>query len=152
MRFILLIVFLTMTGSGLLANLNQLTGKERQPLLTREEIEFASFVRGSTDEASIIAVGLQHNHPVPMLTGRQVVMSYPGWLWSHGYDYSERESDLRAIYALSSDVTRLIEKYGIDFVVVGPNETFQLGANRDAFRSMFRSVGGTANYELFSVR
>ena len=151
-RFILVIVFLTMIGSGLLANLNQLTGKERQPLLTREEIEFASLVRASTDEASLIAVGLQHNHPVPMLTGRQVVMSYPGWLWSHGYDYGERESDLRAIYALSPEAARLIEKYGIDFVVVGPNETFHLGANRDAFRSMFRSVGGTSNYELFSVR
>ena len=151
-RFILLMAFLSMIGSGLLANLSQLTGKERQPLLTREEIEFASLVRSSTEKGSLIAVGLQHNHPVPMLTGRQVVMSYPGWLWSHGYDYSERESDLRAIFAMSPEAPRLIEKYGIDFVVVGPNETFQLGANREAFRSRFRSVGSTANYELFSIR
>lgn len=151
-RFLLAVTFLTMTASGLLANLGQLTGKERQPMLSREEIEFAALVRSNTEAGSVIAVGLQHNHPVPMLTGRQVMMSYPGWLWSHGYDYSEREADLRSIYALAPDAPRLIEKYGIDYVVVGPNESFQLGANRDAFRSSFRSVGSTANYELFSVR
>lgn len=151
-RFLISLAFLTMTGSGLLANLHQSQGHERHLLLTREEQEFASEVRRVTDADSLIAVGLQHNHPVPMLAGRPVLMSYPGWLWSHGRDYRERELDLRAIYSMQYDAPQKIERYGVDFIVVGPNEISQLGADRAAFRSRFRSVVSTARYELFAVR
>ena len=131
---------------------NQVLGNERQLLLTVEEKQFASEVRKATSSKSLVAVGLQHNHPVPVLAGRRVVMGYPGWLWSQGYDYRQRESDLRSIYGLGVDVSRTIDTYGIDYVVVGPNEVAQLGANRAAFASRFPSLAKTANYELFAVR
>ncbi|HUF17792.1 MAG TPA: hypothetical protein VMS12_07095 [Thermoanaerobaculia bacterium] len=151
-RFLISLVVMTMIGSGLLANLNQLLGRERQLVLTSEELEFAARVEAQTEPRSLIAVGIQHNHPVPMLSGRPVLMSYPGWLWSHGRDYRQRELDLQSIYRMGPDAGRKLEEYGIDYIVVGPSEMSQLGADRGAFRQRFRSVISTANYELFALR
>ncbi len=151
-RFMITLVMLTMIASGVLANLNQLRGRERQLMLTSEELDFASQVKTSTAPGSLIAVGLQHNHPVPMLSGRPVLMSYPGWLWSHGRDYREREEDLRTIYRIGPEAMQKIEQYKVDYIVVGPNEQSQLGADRGMMASRFQSVVSTANYELFAVQ
>jgi uncharacterized membrane protein len=100
----------------------------------------------------VFAVGLQHNHPVPMLAGRRVVMSYPGWLWSQGMDYAQRERDLRAMFALGPRTPELFEVYGVDYVVIGPEERTRLGANLEAYRARYPRVVRTIQYEVFVVR
>jgi hypothetical protein len=141
----------TMILSGLLLNLYQLRGEDRHLLLTSEEVQLASTVRAQTPPRAIFAVGLQHSHPISTLAGRRVMMGYPGWLWSHGYDYTQRERDLRAIYLFSPDTPRLLRTYGVDYVVIGPNERQELKANEAAFREHYPMVISTANYEVFKV-
>jgi hypothetical protein len=143
---------LSMTLSGLLANLNQALGRERVLLLTAEELDLSSRLRESAPAESIFAVGLQHNHPVTMLTGRKAVMGYGGWLWSQGYDYAERERDLREIYALASRAPELMNKYGITHVVVGPWERFNFGVYPEMFRARYPAAVETTNYSVFDVR
>jgi hypothetical protein len=90
-RLLVIATILTMTLSGLLENLEQMLGRDRQLLLTREELGLAESVRRVTEPHAIFVAGLQHNHPVPMLAGRRVVTSYPGWTWSQGVDTRQRE-------------------------------------------------------------
>ena len=142
---------ITMTLSGSLQNLQQLLGKNRHRFLSTEELKLAEMVRIETSPHALFAVGLQHNHPVPVMTGRRVVMSYPGWLWSHGVDYRARESDLRAILSLEPESQKLMSEYGVDYVVVGPYERDRLGADPAKFRERYPSVIGTENYEIFAV-
>jgi hypothetical protein len=151
-RGMLAVVVLTMTLSGLLINLHQLLGKDRYQLANLEEIAVAEAIRLQTPEQAVFAVGLQNNHPVPMLTGRSVVMSYPGWLWTHGIDVTERERDLREIYALSENAPALLQKYRVDYVVIGPNERNDLAANVPAFQARYPNVISTPNYAVFDVR
>jgi hypothetical protein len=151
-RGLLLITLLTMTLSGLLINLNQLLGRDRYQLANTEEIDLAAAIRAQTPERAVFAVGLQNNHPVPMLTGRSVVMSYPGWLWTHGIDVTDRERDLREIYALSEQTPALLERYGVDYVVIGPNERNELAANVAAFQERYPNVISTSNYAVYDVR
>jgi len=141
-----------MTLSGLLENLEQLLGRDRHLLLTREEVNLADAVRQATDPHAIFAAGLQHNHPIPMLSGRRVLMSFPGWMWSQGADTKQREQDLRAILALSPTARELIAKYRVDFVVIGPNEKDKLGANLDGYRRSFPTAVRSGNYDVFDVR
>ncbi|HEX2186313.1 MAG TPA: hypothetical protein VHN78_12495, partial [Chloroflexota bacterium] len=141
---------LVMTLPGLLANLNQLLGKDRHLLLTAEELRVAAAVREQTPRRSVFAVGLQHNHPVTVMTGRPVVMGYPGWLWTHGYDYTERERDLRTIYAFGPNAPELLKKYGVSFLVMGPTERQQLGGDSAAYRRHYRTIVRSANYEVFA--
>jgi hypothetical protein len=151
-RWFLIATVLTMTLSGLLENLEQLLGRDRRLLLTREEVGLAETVRRETDPHAIFAAGLQHNHPIPMLSGRRVLMSFPGWMWSQGADTKQREQDLRAILTLSPTAKELIESYRVDYVVIGPNEKEKLGADLEGYRRGFPTIARTDSYDVFDVR
>ncbi len=87
-----------------------------------EEIEMAAWVRENTASDSVFLTGSAHNHPIPALTGRQRVMGYEGWLWSHGIDWtsiSARKKDISAMYRGDYN---LFEEYGVDYVCIGPYE------------------------------
>jgi len=87
-----------------------------------EEVRVAEWVRENTPSESVFLTGSAHNHPIPSLAGRQRVMGYEGWLWSHGINWTkinERKRDEIAIY--SGDFT-LLDDYGVDYVCVGPYE------------------------------
>lgn len=151
-RAFLVATVLTMTLSGLLENLSQLLGRDRHLMLTREEVGLADEVRRLTKPHAIFAAGLQHNHPVPVLAGRRVLMSYPGWMWTQGADTRKREQDLRRIFALSPEAKALLTEYGVDYVVIGPNEKDAMRADPDAYRRTYRTILKTDNYEVFDVK
>ena len=150
-RVLLVIAVATMTLSGALQNLQQLLGKDRHRFLTADELELAERVRAETDPHAVFAVGLQHNHPVPVMTGRRVMMTFPGWLWSQGVDYVQRETDLRAIFSLAPEAEELIARYGIDYVVVGPDERKRFDADPAEFRARYPGVIRTNDYEVFAT-
>jgi hypothetical protein len=147
----LAVLVLTLTASGLLENVDQARGKQRNVLLTAEEIDFARRVRETTEPHVLFVTGLKHNHPVPVLSGRRVLMGYGGWLWSQGIDYSLREQELRAILKLAPDAGALLARHGVAYVVVGPDERERMGADPTAWRARYPSVLKTESYELFSV-
>ena len=151
-RSVLLGVVATMILSGLLLNFQQLIGKDRNTLLSAEELRVAEQVRALTPEHAVFATGLQHNHPVTVMAGRTVVMGYPGWLFAFGLDYSQRERDLRAIYALAANTPALFQQYDVEYVVIGPNERQNLKPNVEAYRGRYQRIISTDNYEVFKVR
>jgi len=144
-------VTLSLILSGVLVNLHQAEGHDRLLLLTPEELEVAARVRDETPIGSLIATGLQHNHPVPIMSGRNVVMGYPGWLWPRGIESGSREQDLRAIYALAPNAADLIAHYGIDYVVIGPWERDNFAADPALWRPRYPVVIETPNYVVFEV-
>ena len=81
-----------------------------------------------------------------------MVMSYPGWLWSHGYEYAERERDLRELYQLSPQAPAIVSKYGIDYLVIGPWERNEFRPDEDRFRQTYPRVLSTNDYEVFRLR
>ncbi|HXV77852.1 MAG TPA: hypothetical protein VD788_16195 [Candidatus Polarisedimenticolaceae bacterium] len=137
--------------SGVLQNFHQLLGLDRNRLLTRDELTLADRVREATDPHARFLTGQQHNHPIHVMAGRAVVLGYPGWLWSQGYDYRARQQDVRSMYALDGDAVRLLEHYAVDYVVVGPWEREKLAGDPEAFRSRYPSVIRTESYEVFAV-
>lgn len=151
LRTLIVVTVATMVLSGVLENLSQLLGRDRRLLLSREELRVAETVRAVTPAHAVLAVGLQHNHPVAVLSGRRVMMSYPGWTWSQGVDSSQRERDLRAILAFAPGASDLMARYGVTYVVVGPNEREKCGADLEAYRAHFARVVRTDNYEVFDV-
>ena len=142
----------TMILSGLLVNYQQLAGKDRNQMLSAEELRVAEQVRERTPPHATFAVSFQHNHPVPVMAGRRVVMSYPGWLFAFGVSYQERERDVRAIYALAPDTAALVQKYDVDYVVIGPGEEQEFTPNLVLFRSRYPRIINTGSYEIFKVR
>jgi hypothetical protein len=146
------ICLVTMLLSGVLEDVNQALGKDRYGLINAEELEVAQRVRQLTPPDAVFAAGIQNNHPVPTMAGRRVMMGYPGWLWTEGLPYGGREADLRMLYAFGDESARIIvDRYDLDYLVLGPNERETLGANEDALRAAFPTVITTENYEILDL-
>jgi hypothetical protein len=73
-------------------------------------------------------------------------------LWSHGYDFSAREADVRRIYAGTSDALELLKYYAIDYVYVGDFERQELHADEAAFGARFPIVYNRDGIKIYEVR
>jgi uncharacterized membrane protein len=78
-------------------------------------------------------------------------MRYPGHLSSHGIDYQQREDDVKQIYQGGPMADSLLDKYGIKYVLVSPEELNTLNANM-AYFSRFPVVAEAGQAKVFKVR
>ena len=75
-------------------------------------------------------------------------MGYPGWLWSYGIDYSQRQNDIDKIYQGNFG-----ETYGADYLVIGPDERQQWpNLNEAYFKANFPLVLETGEYQVFKLK
>ncbi|MHC1635313.1 MAG: hypothetical protein ACXQTS_01640 [Candidatus Methanospirareceae archaeon] len=103
------------------------------------DIEVARWIRANTEGDSVFLTANTHNHPIPALSGRQVVIGFEGWLWSHGLSWDEIvkvKEDMRRMY--SGNYT-LLKEYGVDYVCIGPYE-----------RNLAENEHFSINYSAFS--
>lgn len=124
-------------------------------LVGTDAIEFADQVRAKTGPEDVILTANAHNHPVPMLAGRVVVLGYKGWLWPHGVPYQEREAQVERIYTAKKDARALLDSLGVGWVVVGPDERTEYPSLDE--RAIARICGGEPPllfgiYHLYRVR
>ena len=94
----------------------------RWPFLDPDEVELGMALRERTPPDALFLTADRHNHPVPVVAGRAIVLGYRGWLWTHGVDASGHLRDVRAIYRGDPGAAGLLARYGVDYVVVGPQE------------------------------
>jgi hypothetical protein len=145
-------IWLTLVASGVLSLLQYLPPQGPAYVwFTTEEVQLAAQVRQQTAPKAVFVTGEQPTNPIADLAGRSVLMSYPGWLWSYGINYTQREADLARIYNGGPQALDLLHHYHADYVVIGPSETTAFRPNVDYFRAQFRMVVHTANYQIYAV-
>jgi hypothetical protein len=119
-------------------------------------VAFAEVIKRETSPRSLILHAPTYNDPV-YLTGRRTFLGYPGHVWSHGIDYTQREAELKRIYSGSADAPALMERAGIEYVVFGPLEREELTrqgvtVNESFFSSRYRKVGEAGDYRLYKTK
>ena len=93
-------------------------------------LKVAEWARTHTSPDAVFAVADEHNSPIPTLAGRRVLVGFPGWLWTYGLaDYAQKEEDDKKILDGAPTALDLVRKYGIDYVMIGPQEVPR-GASR----------------------
>jgi hypothetical protein len=118
---------------------------------SREDIELADFVRGATDPHAVFLTGDEVTNPIPDLAGRPVLMSYRGWLWTYGIDYSRREADIAEMYIGAPDSLDLLHRYGVNYVLVGPQERSAWHADPGFFDRSLPLLTQTEHYRIYIV-
>ncbi|MDZ4228840.1 MAG: hypothetical protein U1C50_01135, partial [Patescibacteria group bacterium] len=83
------------------------------------QLTVAEAVREVIEPQAVVLTAGNHNHWLPALTGRQIIMGYPGWLWTYGIDYLPREANVAKLYQGND---QLLDQYQVDYVVIGPDE------------------------------
>jgi len=143
-------LLVTLTLAGTLDVFALVTSQGEYQEFDRDGVTFAEMIRQSTSPRAMILHAPIHNTPV-FLTGRRSLMGYPGHIWTHGIDFGPRETDIKKIYSGSPDAINLMSKYGVDYVVIDPQEHSVMPVSPDFF-SRFPEVVTIGEYHLYKVR
>jgi hypothetical protein len=126
--------------------------RRHDQVASRADIELAARLRRVLPLDAVVLTGDAHNHVVPMLAGRRIVMAYRGWLWTHGIDYVPIERDVRLMFAGDTRAAGLLRRHRVTHVYIGPQERREWGASADYYRRRFPSVYVQDGIEVFDVR
>jgi hypothetical protein len=115
-------------------------------------LQVAAWARDHTDARAIFLTAPTHNEPIPTLGGRRVVVGYGGWLWTYGLsDWTQRTSDAERMLRGDPATPSLLKRYGVDYVVLGPQEIAGVGANQAYFQTTARLVYSNGGYSVYRV-
>jgi hypothetical protein len=150
-RAIALILFIALTFSGALDVARALSPAENVGLFGQAELEVAALLREKTPPRALILHAPIHDSVVA-LSGRQSVMGYPGHLWTHGIPFESRQNDVMVIYKGGAQMIEPLSRLGIDYVIVGPAERTQLGADEALFGNLYTLVIDHAGYRVYQTK
>jgi len=121
-------------------------------VFTDEDLAAARFTVTNTEPQSLFLTAPITNQPILSLAGRSIVRGPTAWLWSHGYEFRDREADVRRIYAGAEDASDLLDYYDVDYVFIGDAEKTQLHANSQFFDSTLPVVYRSEKITIYDAR
>lgn len=147
-------LLLTLTLAGMLDVLGVVTRAVEFRIFDADGVKFAELVKEETPPRATVLHAPTFDTPI-YLTGRRTVMGYPGHIGSHGIKYEDRQREIEQIYTGAPDADALMKKYGIEYVVTGPQEQSFMAQRRmsvnELFFSHFQLVGEIGEYRLYKT-
>ncbi len=113
----------------------------------RDGLAIAGHVLRATPPDSLVLHAATWNTPA-FLTGRQSLLGYPGHMWSRGLDSAPREAEIRKIYGGAPEAPALLDRYGVDYMLVTPLEREIVN---EEFVSQFTEVASAGEYRLLQI-
>lgn len=99
--------------------------------------EVATWIRDNTPADAVFLNSMYFFHPAS-IAGRKIVMGWPYFAWSAGYDTYSRAKDIKALYETQSITTfcNLVKKYRISFITYQePSEMDDIQTNDAVLRT-----------------
>ena len=149
-RMLAVVLFVCVTLAGALDVAGISLRSIKYQVFDAAGLQFAELVKAQTAPRALIVHAPVHNTPV-FLTGRRSLMGYPGHIWTHGLQFVQREGEIKRIYLGSPDAEQLIRKYGIEYLVLGPQERLVTPVN-DVFFTRFQKIGEVGEYKLYKIK
>ncbi len=148
----MLAAIVMMTLSGVLDLSRMLHTKEVTNMLwSNEEIALAANFRAISEPTDTVLASGKHNLWVANLTGRQMILGYPGWIWTYGIDYTQRQQQIEKMFSGDSDANALFDTFGVRFVVIGTGDRDNYRINMVYLKSKGTVVLETDNYVVIKV-
>lgn len=122
-------IFLS-TATGFLSHAKAF--QESYLMWSEADIVFADWIRENTPPESVFLTSTYYLQPVVTLAGRQIVLGYEGWLWSHGIDWSHVQEIKKDVIEMFEGNYTLIKEYGVNFIVITKYE--RMFAIENSFR------------------
>ncbi|HEV3315664.1 MAG TPA: hypothetical protein VG488_01795 [Candidatus Angelobacter sp.] len=139
----------TLLLSGGLDILRIITNTVEMREFTPDGIATSKLIAQVAPPQAVVLHAPAFDSPV-FLTGRRSLLGFPGWIWSRGLDSSQRENDIRRMYAGDPDATALLERYHVDYAIVGPQERTLMPVN-EKFWSRYPLMSHIGDYQLYKV-
>ena len=101
-----------------------------------DDAKIVRFIRKNTKPTDLFLSAMDINNPA-LLAGRPLFLGFGGWMPNFGIDQTERERDLRAVFADEPRAPQIIQKWHIAYIYLSDNERHNWGANEAALRSRY---------------
>ena len=111
----------------------------------------ANHIKRVVPQNELILTGTDHRNPVDALAGRPVLVGYPGWLWSRGINYSEREVEIENFYKYPSINNSLIKEFNIHYVLLDNQTIVNFKADKQTFDRNFPIIYYSGQYTLYKI-
>ena len=144
------VCFVVLIASGALDVWRTVSGQINYKVFEKDAVEVAAQIRTRTPANALFLNAPTFNTAV-VLSGRQSLMRYPGHLGSHGIDYGQRESDVKQIYQGGPGAPALLEMYGVQYVIISPEERNKGGVN-ERFFSRYPVAAESGQYRVFKIK
>jgi hypothetical protein len=121
-------------------------------IFTDEELAAAAFIRAQATPHALFLAAPTLNPAVLSIAGRPNLRGATAWLWSHGYEFRERENDVRRMYAGTADAFALLRYHQVDYVYLGSAERSDLKANTAFFDANFPVIYQSQTIKIYDAR
>jgi hypothetical protein len=137
----------TLTLAGGLDILRVVSGATEYREFDPSGVAIAKLISDRAAPRAVVLHAPTFNSPV-FLTGRRSLLGYPGWMWSRGLDVAQRQAEIGRMYAGAPDAGALLRRYGVEYVLIGPEELTAMKANNEFWShdSLLQQIGG---YRLY---
>jgi hypothetical protein len=139
-----------LTSAGIADVWRVVSGAINYQVFDKDAVAIAEQIKAKLPPKALILNAPTYNSAV-VLSGRRSLMRYSGHLSSHGIDYQPREDDVKKIYQGESTFSILIRKYGIEYVLISPEEINSMQAS-DEYFAKYPIVAESGQYVLYDVR
>ncbi len=85
-------------------------------------VALGEYARDNTEEDATFLTGVHHLNPIASISGRDIVCGPDLWLYYHGLNTNQRKWDISSFYADPENNTAVLEKYGVDYILVSSYE------------------------------
>src|SRR4029079_5737339 len=114
---------LAMISAGGLHTVRAMERSTAIPWVHRDEVDAALWLRANSSPDDVLVYGTDNTSAIAALSGRRAVSGYPGWTYDLGLpDWALRWSETGQILSGGPESTADVDKYGVDYVVMGPIE------------------------------
>lgn len=121
-------------------------------MFDNQSLRFAEWVKENTPKDSVFLTADNHDHPIPVLTGRTIIQGFPGWLWTYGIDPGDRKTKMEAVYAGLPEAETYLSELKINYIVLGPWERdIYKNLNEDYLRLNFHPVYQQEEISVFKT-
>ena len=114
-------------------------------------LSLAKWVETHTAPSALILTDTRHNNEIASLTGRDIVCGSPSYLFYHGLSYESSLKDVQVIYEDTEEAWPLLERMGVDYILVSDFERNSYQVDQEALDSLYPRVYDDGARVLYQV-
>jgi len=144
------LILLSLTGTGI-ATVYRESAMPPYSFLDTDALALGDYMLANVPADSVILTSDEPHDPVALLGGYPIVMGYAGWIWSYGIDYGPRQEDVENMLAGNDNAGSLLQKYGVQYVVVSQSDRVNLYINDGYFLTHDQLMAQVGTWTIYKV-
>ena len=149
----LAVFIFVVTFTGVLDEIPRLlVPTEQMPVIFgNDAIAMGEFIKNNVAQNEKIVTTSTHLNPVSSLAGMPALVGYPGWLWTRGISYGDRERNLQAFYQNPEQFRNILKLYNAKYILIDPTAIYDWKANTAEFDATYKLLFRKGQYSLYTT-